>query len=650
MQKLFCSCLFMLLGSVMSHAQLNTDFVYKQYTWTANPQIHKVNEQDGNYIILKDKVIIEFAYESSGQLIEFRTRHTIIHFNNEKGIEEMNKVYVPSGDILEEMDLKGRTITSDGKIIPLSKSSVKKVDNIGNSGPYLIFAMEGIDKGGEIEYMYTNKKTASNNLAWTIQSDIIKKDVSVDIYSPKNLIYEAKGYNGFSSFTIDTTIENKNHIYAVMPQISAIVDEKYSMTDAHKMRFEYQLTYNTSKGNARLYSWEYCGNDMYNAIFNTEKSEIKAVEKLISKLGLNDLKSDEKKIQGLEQYMKTNISITQDYLPIDKILEGKYGSRQGIQRLYIAAAKAMNIPCELVLTGDRTERKFDSDFASWNSLTDYLLYFPSMDKYLSGANYLSRLGFPPPENTNTKGLFVKETTLGDIKTGIAKIKTIQPLEYASSYNNLNEKVVFDESFVPLVNIRQEYAGYPAYYLQPSVLYMDENQIKEMKENLSKFVGKETVVKSTKFIGIEKQDILINPFIVESELELPQLVENGGNKFLFKVGALIGPQAELYQEKERQTDGEIMYNHSFTRNIEIKIPEGHKVKNLDDIKIEKHYTVNGKDLSSFVSSYTLEQNVIKITVYEDYRSIIYPKADYEQFRQVINAAADFNKVVLIFEKL
>ena len=175
--------LLSLIIVTLSNAQLSTDFAYKKYTWDPNPKLHQLTEKEkeGNYVILKDKIIIELAYESSGQLVEYSTRHTIIHFNNEKGIEEMNKIYVAYKSILEEMDLKGRTITSEGKIIPLSKSSVKKVDNIENKGSFLIFAMEGIDKGAEIEYLYTNKKTASTNASWPVQNEAIHKDLSIDI-------------------------------------------------------------------------------------------------------------------------------------------------------------------------------------------------------------------------------------------------------------------------------------------------------------------------------------------------------------------------------------------------------------------------------------------------------------------------------------
>jgi hypothetical protein len=46
---------------------------------------------------------------------------------------------------------------------------------------------------------------------------------------------------------------------------------------------------------------------------------------------------------------------------------------------------------------------------------------------------------------------------------------------------------------------------------------------------------------------------------------------------------------------------------------------------------------------FESSYKQEGNIIKVRVMEQYRKVQYPIAQYEDFKKIINAAADFNKV-------
>ena len=80
-----------------------------------------------------------------------------------------------------------------------------------------------------------------------------------------------------------------------------------------------------------------------------------------------------------------------------------------------------------------------------------------------------------------------------------------------------------------------------------------------------------------------------------------------------------------------------------------MPKGYILQGLDDVKINKGIEKNGEMVNAFVSDFTFKDNIVTITAKEYYRNISLPKEDYENFRQVINAAADFNKVVLVFEK-
>lgn len=644
---------FMLLSTFIV-TQLFAQEQYKKYTWEANPKIHELTaeEKEGNYISLKEKRIYDYGYESSGDLVVYETIHKIVHINNEKGVEAMNKIYIPYSKILEEMDLKARTITPGGKIIQLEQNAVKKVDNLENMGAFLIFAMEGVEKGSEIEYMYTNKKSPNIFFSVKMQGEKIQKDVGIDIYSPVNLIFEAKGSNGFPDFSTDTTSKDKNHIYASIDKIAELDEEKYAFYESNKMRFDVQLTYNTAKSKSRIYSWETAGVQFYSTLFQFTKPELKAINKLLSKLNIEKQKTDEGKILTLEQWMKTNIGkkVSEEYHTIDKMLELKYGDDFNLQRFYVGAAQELKIPVEVVLTTNRENRKFDTKFPSYNSLQEYLLYFPTINKYVSASDYLSRLGYPPPNLTGDKGLFIKETAVGDMKTGVSKIKNIENRDEKASHNNIEASVEFDPvTFTPKVKYKQDFMGYSAYYMQASLPFLDDNARTQFLDQLAKFTGKETVVKSVKMSGDKSGDVMINPLVIESEIETPQFIESAGNKLLFKVGELIGPQEELYQDKKRQSDGEISYTHSFARKIQIKIPQGYKIKNPDAVNMEKKYMADGKAVSNFHAGYTMDGTQMNITIYEDYQALFYPKEKYEEWKAVINASADFNKVILILEK-
>ena len=52
---------------------------------------------------------------------------------------------------------------------------------------------------------------------------------------------------------------------------------------------------------------------------------------------------------------------------------------------------------------------------------------------------------------------------------------------------------------------------------------------------------------------------------------------------------------------------------------------------------------------FVSSYKEEGNKVIIDVVESYAKLYYPISQFEDFKKVINDAADINKVVLVLEE-
>ncbi len=64
---------------------------------------------------------------------------------------------------------------------------------------------------------------------------------------------------------------------------------------------------------------------------------------------------------------------------------------------------------------------------------------------------------------------------------------------------------------------------------------------------------------------------------------------------------------------------------------------------------KPFEANG-DKAGFVATYTIEGNKLIVKSDEYYKQIQFSLAEYENFRSVINAAANFNKIILVLEKL
>jgi hypothetical protein len=74
-----------------------------------------------------------------------------------------------------------------------------------------------------------------------------------------------------------------------------------------------------------------------------------------------------------------------------------------------------------------------------------------------------------------------------------------------------------------------------------------------------------------------------------------------------------------------------------------------VDNLKDLNMHVEMKTNGKTGCIFTSEASLKDNIITIESKEYYLESSYPASRYDEFRKVINAAADFNKKILLLRK-
>ncbi|MGB3467646.1 MAG: nuclease domain-containing protein, partial [Cyclobacteriaceae bacterium] len=140
-----------------------------------------------------------------------------------------------------------------------------------------------------------------------------------------------------------------------------------------------------------------------------------------------------------------------------------------------------------------------------------------------------------------------------------------------------------------------------------------------------------------------------PFVMSAKFSSQSYLEQAGNSLLFKLGDLIGAQSEMYQEDARRYEIENVYNRGYDRKIVVNIPEGYTIQNPDDIKIKEEVKEGDKTIYLFDADYELNGNQLTVSIDEFYDQIYYPAEKIDDFRKVINAAADFNKVTLIMKR-
>lgn len=630
---------------------------YKSYDWDLNPK-HEINFSDSiDIVTLKDKVVVEFYFESDGSLVEYYLIHQILWLNSDEEIEKNNKIYIPFSTSSKPILNKARVITKEGKIINLRDDEILTAEDEETKQKYKYYTFKGIEKGSIIEYMYLIKKTPNykgNSLSF--QTEHLVLNASFELFSPTNLIFKFKSYNNLKPVTKDTTIEDKLHWYFNVDTIPLLEKEILSAYQSNRMIIIYKLDRNTASNQHDISSYGIVSNNIYNYISKEEpKDVLKGITKLIkdAKIDLNS--NADIQIRTLEDYIKRNyfyIENSADELSeVAIILKNKLGNEDGLLKLYSVLFKTLKIDFQIVLTSDKTTIRFDKEFEANNFLTDYLFYFPSIDKYLSHIELNSRLGYPPANLTNNFGLFIKEVVMGDYKAGIGKINFIKPLNHEKTYDKIVINATFDKEdmTVLIADVDKSNFGYYASYTQPYMHLFDEKNKSEVVDEQIKFISKDVDVLEKSIFNDNPEAFGILPFQVKSKIKLKSSVDKAGNKLLFKIGELIGPQMEMYQEKKRILPLETGFNRSYHREITFTIPEGFKMNNLDDLNINNTYSKNGEVIFNFTSNYTKNGQIVTVIIDEYYTIFEIQPELFEEYRKVINSAADFNKITLVLEK-
>jgi hypothetical protein len=634
------------------------DPFYKTYNWEASPKLHTISSYEKEFpaLVLKENHVVEFAYENEA-LTSYILVHKIVKANNDEGIVKNNRIFLPFSDNTNMLVTRARVINSKGIVKELNESDIKVGENKENKSIYRYFALEGLDQGSEIEYIFVIHQEAEYyGRAYQLQNDTYKKDVAFKIISPANLVFKSKSYNKLPDLQASETSDGKNILYVKVDTIPGVKQELFAVYEPNLMQLVFKLYENKSQSQKEVINFVNAATSISGLVCEpVSKSAQKEIKNLIKKIGVEAEKYQNVIVRKVEEYVKMNIAV-EEYVPdeskmLDAIFENKRTDRVGITKVFAAIFDELKIDYQLVVTSDRSEVRFDPDFESYSFLDEYLIYFPTTQNYICPAAFASRLGYIPTNFCHNYGLFIKVYKINGTVNGLGEVKFIEPLAYDKTKHNHYVKVDFSKSLDnPTLEYKLVLEGYYAQQFQPYYTFVPADQFKDVDDFIMKnmFPGVTMSEYTIENKGIENYGI--KPLIVNARSSSSTMMEKAGNKYLLKIGELIGPQVELYQEEERKFDVENDFNRSYYREITFNIPDGYKVNNLDALNMKVELLEdNGEATSYFTSGYELNKNQVIVKVHEDYKSIYYPKAKFQEYRKVINAAADFNKIVLVLEK-
>ena len=652
----------LLLGSTLSALpagaqSLPSGLSYATYSWNATPKLHALSGPDAEApaLILRNLSVREFAVRPEDKVLRlYHLVHRIIRVNSTDAIETFNKLIIPLPDDARLVYLKARTLRPGGGVTEANQGNLKELkDDEGGRG-YKVFAVEGVELGSEIEFMYAIDKTARSFGSEMLQADLPTRDETIEIISPEEFTFEARLYHAppGTATPRDTVVGGKRTIRVALARVPAAHAEPFAWLEAQLGRLEYKLAYNGTPSHTRLYTWAEAAQVLHKQVYELSKDEQKAVTRYLKELKLPAGADAGTRIRTVEQNVKTAFTLNPGApSDLEAVLKNRAASELGFTRLFGAVFRQLGIEHDLIFTCDRTDAAFDGGFDTWNSLDHNLLFFPSTNQYFAPGQLGFRAGMVPAEWTATPGLWVKTVKLGSTESAVGTVRDIPALAADQSPNDH----VLTVRFAPdlgsaTVGFKQIFGGYQAQPIQPYYNLIPEAKRTELLQSLVKqSVPDATFDKLTISNTESDRNPLDHPLTLDATVQSVGLLTKAGNRYLFKIGELIGPQSELYQQEARQFDVENPYNRRYNRTITFEVPTGYRVRNLADLNLKAEAGPAATPAYFFRSGSAQTGRTVTVSVAESYNQVHWPKQNFEAFRNVVNAAANFNKVVLVLEK-
>lgn len=656
--------LILSLGFQTIYAQ---DVAYEPFF---DPETYDWNEDEPRFsgeiddstaaIITKQKYIYYYHYNDDNEFALIRLYHKRMYLNSTSALEQFNRMYLPSGEGSELLKFRARAITGD-KVIEIDEDDIQTGQLEDDpEQEYDYFAFEGLEVGSEVEFYYINQREIqTSGTSITFQGDYEILDFEFDLISPWNLIFKSKVYNLPDSIVYDTTITEENRWY-LRTSVPAMEEEPVTPATSLLGRVIFALDKNMYNGSKDITSYNYTAQNIVDYITrDLDRSEKKVIKKEAVKAAeyLSEEEPDLPLGLRVEHYIKDNYSYYNSGFPdlrdLQFVEENKVFNSSGALLLYSKIFETLGLEFEVVYTTNRYELRFDGDFQTTNFLSEMLLYVVDEDLYIDPTESYYRNNAMNHNFTGNDALFISKTELGDEIVALTDIREIPFRPASYTVDTILVTVNLGPDLLDnTIDVYRALTGYSANSFQGIFdLIDDEDALEEFQESLLSYIDEEGTVENLEIFNGKPIYIGRKPLQAKGTLKDVRIIENAGEDILLNVGKLIGPQMEMYDEDSvRNYDIYNAYTRTYYREIEFEIPSGYRMVDPEKMKFDVHLNIDGEDQAIFVSDYVIDGNKVKLTIEEYYEGFSYPKSYFQEYLAVVNAAADFNKVSVLFEKI
>lgn len=659
-----CSALTLsVFAQSTQYGQKKLNLKPREVEWADKPVLHDVPpEYNGEpaYFVLHD-VNLDYKYEGRTTNM-YVTLHEIVKVLDEKGIEMFATTGFSVGSYTRVPKILARTIRPDGKVQDIPQDMIKVTRD--EMGQYkIVIAMEGVEKNSDVELLVKEIKPGYDFGTYPFQFLIPIQSAHFRLTSPKDIVFEERGYNGFPTVK-DTLLNNRHRIEITKSNIPALMPEPYSFYEANIMRLEYRIdhvTYYNHNDFSRLDTWDNLARKIFNNHYKITEKERGAVNKFLTELGVHAGSDEEENIKKIEDGIKKNITLyafveEKNGDMLDSVVATHHATATGYIKLFAACFTQALVSHELGLAADRTEERIQSKFENWNSADYYVFYFPKQKKYLAPLDLYYRYPLIPADYAYGKAVFCIIPPKSEASGMLAKTRTILTLSPKQNQKNVAASVSFADDMNADIDISYAYKGYPSVDIRKRLLLQTKDKEKKFVEGIVSIAEKPSALKTYSISGADLESFYSGtPLEITAKVNTDNLTQKAGGQYLFRIGQILAPQQDLYSEKKRVMPIDLLYPMTTHNTITVNIPKGYKILNPEVLRNTAEYV--DRDLNpkaSYHSDYQLipdkkNGDKLVVTVTENYPVIHFPVSDYQRFKEVANAVADFTKVVLVLEK-
>lgn len=646
---------------------------YKWGTASYKTLNEKYQKDDQAYILRTQK--LEANFDESKQTFErVLMNHFIIQVNTEKGLKLRRELEPPSeSPSTEVLEFKLRIIHPNGEVKEFKKSDLKEKkeserptmieegddiieedDDDDDDDTYTYYDLGELKEGSQFEFFFI-LRIKNPNMSGSLlnyQSRIPIQEFNFELSATKEFSFLFKSYNGAPQIVKDSTNKIRS-VYQMSDQmVDALPKEKFSNFGANLRGVVYKLDGFELGKKRNIFNNEDFSRNFYNYFYAIDKKEKAVIKKVMKGAKVKSFKTDDEKVLALENYIKSNFAVfninaLNGLFDIENLYNYNSITGENAARIIATALTMMDIEHELAVTCDRFDYRFDKDFSTSYFMDYFLIYLPSSQKYLDPNVQGMRLGLVPGNYTHNHGLFIRAVSAGGVTSGVGKVKFINALGKDDSIDKIEVKAtISDDLKSTKVNLTRTMTGYFAADWQPYFNRVDAEQRVKYDNALFRFIDEKMEIEKTEYLNTDKKDIQVKPFIIKGIGTSENLLDINNDTLIFKIGKLIGKQADLYEEEERKLEIERHSARTYDRHLSIELPAQYRIQNLEDLnKTFELKNEKGKVAAYFKSTYELSGDILQVRIEEWFEDIILPAAKYEVFKNIINAAADFHNLEL-----